>query len=251
VFADRTGTGPDAENGRCRAFGLAPAPAGVTGTGTDNRIARWDGTSAIQDSSVVIEDGGSLKVGDPTVTPGFFSALSLVPASASGLAHPYLFLSLPDPPGDALVARFYLSDSYVGAALPADHDFVIGYSGADTLGVEITSSYAVTRGFRSGPTVHVGIDGTLAPGMDVKGGIIVSAGSGSFVGTGTANSFTNTNSFTSPGAGDVPLTIQGAAAQTANLTEWKDSGGSVLASVSAAGALTAQSLNGTYDAGTW
>jgi hypothetical protein len=39
-------------------------------------------------------------------------------------------------------------------------------------------------------------------------------------------------------AGVVPATVQGAAAQTANLQEWKNSGGSVVASVSAAGVVT-------------
>jgi hypothetical protein len=39
-------------------------------------------------------------------------------------------------------------------------------------------------------------------------------------------------------AGNVAATVQGAAGQTANLHEWKNSGGSVMASVSAAGVIT-------------
>ncbi|OWY59968.1 hypothetical protein B7486_71720, partial [cyanobacterium TDX16] len=60
----------------------------------------------------------------------------------------------------------------------------------------------------------MGITGTLAPGMTVKGGIIVTAGSGSFVSTSAANTFTNANTF-HPSTDVVPVTLQGSAGQTA------------------------------------
>ncbi len=41
--------------------------------------------------------------------------------------------------------------------------------------------------------------------------------------------------YTSTGAADVPLTITGHASQSANLQEWKDSGGNVLSAITAAG----------------
>jgi len=34
--------------------------AGITGTGTDNRLVRWDGTSAVQDSAATLTDAGAL-----------------------------------------------------------------------------------------------------------------------------------------------------------------------------------------------
>lgn len=60
----------------------------------------------------------------------------------------------------------------------------------------------------------------------------------------SANAYTNTQSITSPAAGSVPVTVTGAASQTANLQEWKSSGGSTLGSVSNAGAVTAASFSG-------
>lgn len=44
-----------------------------------------------------------------------------------------------------------------------------------------------------------------------------------------------TGNFVASGPGVVPLTVQGAAAQTADLTQWKNSAGTVLASVNSAG----------------
>lgn len=114
-----------------------------------------------------------------------------------------------------------------------------------------------------------GVTGTLGPGATALGGMIDSLGSGSYVGTASSNAFTNTNSFsaattftgtvasqnaatfTPTSAATVPATIQGAASQSANLLEAKTNGGSVVASISAAGAITGTSLNGPYDAGTW
>lgn len=57
--------------------------------------------------------------------------------------------------------------------------------------------------------------------------------------TGASNTFTDgPNTFQTGAPGDVGIVVQGAASQTADLQQWKDSGGGVLASVSAAGALT-------------
>ena len=43
----------------------------------------------------------------------------------------------------------------------------------------------------------------------------------------------------------IPLTIKGAASQSANLQEWQNSGGTALASISSAGALSVSSGNAT------
>lgn len=49
---------------------------------------------------------------------------------------------------------------------------------------------------------------------------------------------------TSQAAATVPLCLQGAASQSGNLTEWKNSGGTTVASISAAGVLSVSSGNG-------
>lgn len=52
------------------------------------------------------------------------------------------------------------------------------------------------------------------------------------------NAFTGAQSITSTATTQVPLTINGIAAQTANLQEWKDSAGTVLSSIASNGGLT-------------
>lgn len=96
-----------------------------------------------------------------------------------------------------------------------------------------------------------GLTGTLGPGAAAKDGLVTTLGSGSFVGTASNNTFTNQNTFQPATSGTVPLTVQGATGQTANLTEWKDDGGTVGASMGPGFVFTAAALNGTYDAGTW
>ncbi|MFP4458994.1 MAG: tail fiber domain-containing protein [Candidatus Zixiibacteriota bacterium] len=43
--------------------------AGVSGSGSDNYLARWDGTSAIQNSGVYVDDDGNVGIG--TTSPGY------------------------------------------------------------------------------------------------------------------------------------------------------------------------------------
>lgn len=241
----------DPDSGTCAVLPRASASgSGVTGSGTDNRVVRWDGTTALQDSGVTITDANVLTIIDPP-TGTLVSQLSLTPASATGLAYPYLFLSLSVPIEGAAAARLYLSADEVGIATPNSRDFVLRHSETDTAGVSILSSYAVTRGTRASPVIHTGIDGTLAPGMTVTGGLITSSGSGSFVSTSAANTFTNSQLFQPASSAGVPVTAQGLSGQTGNLFEAKTDGGSVVASISAAGAITGAALNGPYDAGTW
>lgn len=58
-------------------------------------------------------------------------------------------------------------------------------------------------------------------------------------GLATANSFTTgPQTFASGAAGNIALLVQGAASQTANLQEWRNSGGTAVASVSSAGDFT-------------
>lgn len=43
--------------------------SGITGSGTDNYLARWNGTSALQSSAVYVTDGGNVGIG--TATPSY------------------------------------------------------------------------------------------------------------------------------------------------------------------------------------
>ena len=47
-----------------------PASSGVTGTGTDNYVPRWNGTTALQNSSIYADDNGNVGVGN--AVPGNF-----------------------------------------------------------------------------------------------------------------------------------------------------------------------------------
>lgn len=88
-----------------------------------------------------------------------------------------------------------------------------------------TSTSALTTG-----TLPVASGGT---------GVTTSTGTGSVV-LGTAPSLTNVSIGTTATT-TVPLTISGAASQTGNLQEWKNSAGTVLASISSAGLVTLNS----------
>ena len=50
--------------------------------------------------------------------------------------------------------------------------------------------------------------------------------------------------FTTPSASSIPVVIRGAASQTANLQEWQNSAGTVVANISSTGTLSTQNING-------
>jgi hypothetical protein len=68
----------------------------VAGTGTDNNIARWNGTSDVQDSAFTIDDNGNLSVngsgsgyatvasGAPSTSLGYVSSTSTISTTGSG-----------------------------------------------------------------------------------------------------------------------------------------------------------------------
>jgi hypothetical protein len=70
---------------------------------------------------------------------------------------------------------------------------------------------------------------------------------GGFGGTahGTYSSTGSIFSYTAQNAADILVTVQGTTSQTGNLTNWKNVGGTVIASVSAAGDITGNNLSGT------
>jgi hypothetical protein len=93
----------------------------------------------------------------------------------------------------------------------------------DQGGVIVSTSYIDAPSFANGGTFVLRFNGTLA-----------NFGTG----TATGSQLTVTNAT----AANVGLIVKGAASQTANLQEWQDSNGSILASISATGDLT---INGT------
>lgn len=176
---------------------------------------------------------------------------------------PY-FAGAPDPIGTPDSAVFaYYPDGYPGGPFTGPYFQGLRPGVVGTQGVGFCAEW---YGVRSGVSGLLGATGFLGPGAAATGGIITAAGSGSFVGTATANTFTAANTFAIGSAAAVPVTVQGTTGQTANLTEWKNVGGSVVASVSPTGAITAASftgsgaaltavpagqLTGTVDGGTW
>jgi len=86
-----------------------------------------------------------------------------------------------------------------------------------------------------------GIYGTLAPGMTVSGGLITSAGSGSFVTTG-ANTFTDTQTIASPNA--PALVVQQTSNNASHTLEVKNIAGTVTFFVTGNGDVTAHLFSG-------
>jgi len=275
----------------------------VTGSGTDNRVVRWDGTSAIQGSTAVLNDSGALLLSDisgPSSTQremtvrtyasggSQFAALEGRVSGSGGTYQDYrlgftanstgnistMFLGFGD-------ATFGYNDglTYTSPTNSGDGELFVGSDGAGAvyatavkLGGSVAAAVQIgnrnvsgsiqnllvsfgagTAGYSAtlSGVAYDGYTGTPGPGFTTVGGLVVSGGSGSFVSTSAANTFTNSQTFQPASSAGVPVTVQGAASQSANLQEWKNSGGTALASVSAAGAITGAALNGPYDAGAW
>lgn len=217
---------------------------GVTGSGTGYRLVYWSPSSstALLSSGIDTVDGNSVRapgVGrfGGNLTAGFGTDFTAAFDLGSGFLASLLLTA----------ESRSLKIEIPGSTLPSTVA-QLRATGLSTVRLD-GAAYDTTVGYFVGGVA--GVTGTTAGGDTVVGGILTAIGGGSYVSTAGANTFTNQNTFQPATAATVPQTVQGAASQTANLTEWKNSGGSVLASVSAAGVLTAAALNGTYDAGTW
>lgn len=218
---------------------------GVTGTGTDNRIARWDGTSAIQDSLVTVSDAGLVTTPSGVVAATGFTAgtVGTLDVNLSGTSRALTWAGT-GLEGYGIVPDYGGTDADLLVRVPDGSALLLAGTPAGTG----TAVYAVLD---STATKRSGYTGTLAPGMSVVGGIVVTAGSGTFVSTSAANTFTNSQLFQPASSAGVPVTAQGLSGQTGNLFEGKTNTGTVVASLTPAGVFTAVALNGTYDAGTF
>lgn len=300
--------------------------SGCAGSGTDNHIVRWNGTSAIQDSLVTIDDAGNLTtvgyivIGSGTGVSNTFSntsyclATSYTPHSvldttaltiaASANTVPTLFNSTVSQGeqqlriGGTLSATglyTFVDDTFaaigttlinstggvwngnvgeiwfrgftfdVSTGLVSSTGVPVLWTGSDgvnyanvaifsvdgvaanlsSTGLISTDSFLIAQFAApvSPGVVVTGQSGTLAPGAKAKRGIIYDLGSGSFVGTASNNTFTAANTF-HPSSDVVPVTIQGSDGQTADLTDWKDNAGTILAKIDASGNATAVSFTG-------
>jgi hypothetical protein len=248
----------------------------MSGTGTDNHIVRWNGTGSVQDSGATLTDGNRLTInqranGSAPDGPGFeVTTGGSAVGAGTGLNGNGFVLRAAEGSAGSGGCQTVLLETYTEGRL-GTLSFGVQYSYGDSvlawIGSGLSGVFDSLFGFGVGGVP--GVSGTTASGDTVVGGIITAIGLSSYVTEMGDNDFTGLNSFantttftgsvvsesdatfTPADAATVPVTVQGAASQTANLTEWKNSGGTVLASVSAAGVLTASALNGTYDAGTW
>jgi hypothetical protein len=232
--------------------------SGVTGSGSDNQITRWDGSTAIQGSNATLNDTGTITIaGDYKFTspssavqpvfagnntssyaPGLtFVGTNTVPMTASGLA----WYGRPEADTqqvnitvttDASEPTMLLSGVHAGIYV-GDPDSLLKIN-FGTLQIISNGSYVDCA------------TGTLGPGATFVKGYCTSVGSGSFVGTATSNAFTGTNSFsntttftgsllsqsagtfTPASAATVPLTVKGAASQSSYLQRNEDSTGALL-----------------------
>lgn len=97
--------------------------------------------------------------------------------------------------------------------------------------------------FRNESQANIRVNGAFCTTQETFAGTYVQATSTGTVLMGGAETFQTTIRNIFPAS--VPLVIQGAPSQTANLQNWKDSTGAVRASVDAAGAIQATSLKST------
>lgn len=236
------------------------------GTGTDDHVPTWDGTGVqkLKDSLVTIDSFGSLVApqdvtsvnGDIWATNSFGGGqvgfrdgtVSSPPPATATLAGFFGAVILPTRPYVALYNKRGTTLWTGFIQLIADEDSVVGpYMGtayfvdfgSGTSGDEGHPWVVGRLGICDGSSDPVlGDTGTLGPGATCIGGMIDAKGSGSFVGTATPNTFTAPQSFIPTNPADIPILIQGAVSQSANLLEFKNSGGTLLVSVSPAGLVT-------------
>lgn len=240
---------PVGANGRAlvadsaEALGVKWAPVGdVVGpsSATDNALARFDGATGklVQNSRATLGDNGVLWIdGSGTASPGG-GAVSL--GFSGGAVHATMYALPPSAPDTHAGFYFVTGDGSGAAARIYVRDVIASgvYYGEGTFG--------------SSP----GLTGILGPGATASSGIVTNLGSGSFgtvtsvsggtssgvtvtVGSGTTTPTisvslgaitptslaTPTITQTAATAGSVPLTITGAASQTADLLQLKTSAG--------------------------
>ncbi|MDD2786171.1 MAG: hypothetical protein PHS79_04780 [Patescibacteria group bacterium] len=188
----------------------AGSGTGITGSGTDNRIMRWNGTGAAQDSLVTIDDTGKVGVGDTSplalLTVGASDAFQVssagnvfVPNGAFN-APSYSFVSNPD-------TGIYLTGSTIAFTLDSSISTVLEagnitvYSPSISSGASIHLSDNSESGFLVGIRAPVTLSNeyelilpTNLPGStqflvsDTSGNLSWSAGSGAGItGSGVDN----------------------------------------------------------------
>lgn len=232
----------------------------LLGSGTDNRLVRWDGTGAIQDSTATLSDAGDLTVPGTsysnafitiagTTTPGFY-------VRNDGYAEADYF-------GNSLTWRANSVPAGGSGGESAVYLALHGFGATDADDLAIQATVGGRGGFylrtvywlgTTGPKFAVdnasgvrqdGVTGTIAPGAVVTGGIVTGLGSGSYVGTADDNDFTGANTFaavtingtltstsaatfTPANASTSPATVKAAASQTAYLLPLRDSTNALL-----------------------
>ena len=113
----------------------------------------------------------------------------------------------------------------------------------ESSGQSAFKSTTLTASSSSGSALTlVAASGQTAPLLTTAGGAQISSGGNYFIAPGI--NATYVLSVTSGGTTVVPFTVTGIASQTANLQEWKNSGGTTLAAVSSNGSITGGSYNG-------
>lgn len=178
---------------------------GISGSGTDNRVVRWNGTSAVQDSGATLTDGNRLTINQRanatgTASPGFEVTTGGSAVIGTGLnGNGFVLRAVEGFAGSGGCQAVYL-ETYTESRL-GTLTFGVQYSYTDAalcwVGSGSTGVFDSLYGFGVGGTA--GLTGTLGPGAAATGGVITNIGSGSFVGTASANTFTNTNTFPNTG----------------------------------------------------
>jgi hypothetical protein len=171
-----------------------PASPGLTGTGTDNHVVRWDTSTtptSLQDSAVTIDDGGSLYADGllqsredgtlyaPKATLDY-AAWSGGPPALGGLS----VATYSDSLGTLGSSGWWYYVPYFETSEIASHAY--NYWRARTSASKETwvtaHGFGVFQGFGGGETYSPGVSGTLGPGATTINGIVTDPGSGSFFG---------------------------------------------------------------------
>jgi hypothetical protein len=215
----------------------------------------WDANGAMTASTAVVStlySGGFMNTG----TLGYFNATtfssSVIPVVVRGTTSQATDLTQWQNSSGTSLARISNTGIFVGGSFSSD--------GSQAAGTNIASQFGSTSATRIPLVVYGSASQTanlqewrnsgggvlaaiLTSGYMLTSGLIDVAGNGAYLATGPSSPIT-INTRTSSITG---LIVKGVSSQSANLQEWQNSSGTVLASINASGNLTVQDLtvNGT------
>lgn len=211
----------------------------LRGTGTADHLAKWSAVSgALADTPIEVDSGGDIFSPNNAFIDGSVISETQLQVRDPSTGVPYVSIAklpLPSSPGSPIYYGLSAENATHLLLDHANHRVIASFG--------TTGAGATKYSIWNGSSISDGLTGTLGPGAATFGGVVTSLGSGSFVGTGTANVFTNTQTINS-GANVPALTIQQTSSDASNTFTVRNAAGVIKFAVTGAGDVTGNDFFG-------